>query len=290
MPARRYGSFEPVSAMPVSMPQAPMATAPVGGRPGVPDPRRAPRAPVGGMPGTTPPPAAPPPGTTPAPSSNLPGTGARGYLPAGPGGPGINLINNANGNPAGSPGQLYNHDLNDAWWPNNTNSPRGRMGYNFGDPLYWQDTPGFETKAWLGSVMQNPYAIPEASKRAAMSGVDDAYGTAAQRVRSDTLGSGAAGGGVARGVRGNVETARASGMANAIRDFQQQSQQVGDERLRTLGLPWIAQKNAANQTGYNAMLGQRNLDQQNNNSTQGEDITNMILKLYGMYTGARGQG
>lgn len=99
------------------------------------------------------------------------------------------------------------------------------------------NTLGLQGAAQLGKIFQDPYSMPQGMLRDEMGGAESAYQVARQRIGNDTLGSGAAEGGVAHGMRGNVELARGAGMADALRKYDQYRTALGDERMSSLWLP-----------------------------------------------------
>jgi hypothetical protein len=91
-------------------------------------------------------------------------------------------------------------------------------------------------------MMEDPYSYPEGRKRAAMQDIERAYGGAEQRYR----GARSAYGGevpTAQALSGQqLELERGAGMANEIREFEDFLAQLGDERMRSIFLPFMAQQ------------------------------------------------
>lgn len=91
---------------------------------------------------------------------------------------------------------------------------------------------------WLQKVLSDPYMANEAPLVGGMADVNRAYQTAANRQRGAALASGQRGG-VAQAGQGNVEMARATGMADQVRKWKEYIQNLGDERLKSLLMPWM---------------------------------------------------
>ncbi len=140
-------------------------------------------------------------------------------------------------------------------------------------------------QAWLGSVMADPYGEPESMLTSRLAGTDRAFDTAGQRVRSDTLGSGAVESGVARGARGNVETARAATMAEDFATNQRERLQRGDNRLMQLLLPYMGLQGNVFSSALHGSRGQGQGDDGGNFFT---DLLGAGLGAFGAYQGAKG--
>lgn len=108
-------------------------------------------------------------------------------------------------------------------------------------PAYNQSFIPNLTNAQVAHMMANPYSVPDAALRSNLQGVEQAYNRAGGTVAASTLGSGAGEGNVAKGFRGNVELGRAGAVSDALRDWEQFKIQQGDERIRSIGLPWMQQ-------------------------------------------------
>lgn len=227
---------------------------------------RAPGTPVGGGPSTDPrrkyvpptrPAGGPPTGTPTAPA--MPGPDFWGPNPPPGYGPPVTPGHTTQYN---SPSDVMRRMIADM-----LSNPEGWRQYG----LFNSTAPGAAALSQLGYLLADPYnrQITDSAEKNALEGTNTAFDAARGRMRSDALQSGAGGSGVARGQSQALELARGAQQAKNVRDFEQQKVDLGDKRLRELGLPLLAQ--------YNASRGNQTPPQQGPN--WGEELLPIALSL-----------
>lgn len=113
------------------------------------------------------------------------------------------------------------------------------------DPFY-SAAPAYAGNAWLSYILADPYnrMITDAGERTALDATNTAFDAARGRMRSDALESGAGESGVAAGRSKGLELARGNAQAANVRDFEKFKTEKGDERLKSLLMPFLSQENA----------------------------------------------
>ncbi len=227
-------------AAPTATAPAPLAGMPnlsAGVAPGMEGMTKGPRPPAPPPPTTTLPPQGSPPQGGAAPTAPTPGTvppplpGSPGYVGPGP-----------IGSPTGgysSPGQnikefqaWLNRGNWDAW------TKYGALA---------NSTPGMGTAGWLSYLMADPYnrMVTDASERESLDATNTAFDAARGRMKADALQSGAGQSGVARGMSKGLELSRGATQAKNVRDFEKYKVDLGDKRLKDMGLQWLNLQNAS---------------------------------------------
>jgi hypothetical protein len=148
-------------------------------------------------------------------------------------------------------------------------------------PTYWNNIPGNLGMAWSAYLMGDPYnrMMTDAGERSAMATTNQAFDTARNKMRTGAFGSGAEDSGVARGMGRQMEVARGQALSDDVRNWEQFKINKGDERLKSLWLPWMNTYNNAVATAY----GQ---PQQGGGSSGWETAADLIgtaAMIYGMF-------
>lgn len=129
---------------------------------------------------------------------------------------------------------------------------------SFLPPTYYEAAPavGAGSRA-AAKTLSDPYQLPEGTEAGVLQGTEDAYQVARQRTGRGFAGQ-AHGGemtGVASRGMGNVETARARGMSDQLRALAELRARLGDERLRGIYLPMMAELGRMYGTAGQLVLG-----------------------------------
>jgi hypothetical protein len=136
-------------------------------------------------------------------------------------------------------------------------------------------TPAYAGNAWLTYILSDPYnrMISDAAEKQTLEGTNTAFDAARGKMRSDALESGASEGGVAKGQSQGLELARGATQAKNVRDFEQYKTDKGDERLKDLLMPYLAQFN-------NRAAGAGSAPNQGNSSQQYLQYAALIASLF----------